>query len=116
MTVNEYLSKTYKEGGLSKCGEITRIYIDTRPKVICADGYSVSIQASFSHYCTPRLTFNPGYEECGYTEVELGFPNMVDEELLKYAEDPYDPLNSIYAYVPVELVEEILTKHGGIVN
>ena len=64
----------------------------------------------------PRLTFNPWYEECEYTEVELGFPNIADEKLLDYATDPDDPLNSIYAYVPVELVEKILTKHGGIVN
>ena len=53
MTVNEYLSKTYKEGNLLTYGETTRIYIDVRPKVVCADGFSVSIQASFSHYCTP---------------------------------------------------------------
>lgn len=95
MTVNEFLQK-YR-----------RVKWDinvTRPRVCCADGYSVSIQAGWGIYSTPC-------KDADYYEaVELGFPSMIDEDLAAY----YD--GSICAFVPVDLVDKVLQKHGGIVK
>jgi hypothetical protein len=35
-------------------------------------------------------------------------------DLMSWAETEDDPLHTVYAYVPVEKLCEILTKHGGI--
>lgn len=75
----------------------------------CADGLSFSVQASFTHYCTPRDSVGP------WTHVEIGFPNRSVPELLEYAEVPDYPTRSVYNYVPVALVEKIVEQHGGIV-
>ena len=80
-----------------------------RPAVKCEDGYQVSIQASEYHYCSPRET---GLNH--YDEVELGFPNKADEELLDYAEEPEKPTDTVYGYVPIDLVDKVIMKHGGI--
>jgi len=77
---------------------------------VCADGYSVSIQAHKTGYCTPRNNEGP------FTEVELGFPSASDELILPWAEDRLDPTGTVYAYVPSEVVLELLLKHGGLVG
>lgn len=41
--------------------------------------------------------------------MELGYPNKKDELLEKYKED------SIYPYVPIDVTEEVIEKHGGII-
>lgn len=81
-----------------------------RPRVICKDGYSVSIQANYYCYCLPREN-NAIYEE-----VELGFPSEADELILEYAEDTYSPKDTVYGFVPVAVVKQLLEKHGGIVS
>lgn len=77
-------------------------------KIVCADGFQVSVQASTSHYCTPRDDYGP------YSEVELGYPNEPVEAWMEYAEDPDRPTTTVYGYVPIEVVEVVLDQHGGI--
>lgn len=81
-------------------------------KIICNDGFSVSIQASSAHYCRPRETQT---EKTNYETVELGFPTETDELILEWVEDADDPTDTVYAQVPVEVVEELLWKHGGVI-
>lgn len=102
MTTNEYLANTFGNG--LKHGWL-------RKKVKCKDGFEISIQASAFHYCNPRETFSGPYNE-----VELGFPNMADETIIEYAEDPEYPTSTVYGYVPVEIVDILLEKHGGIID
>lgn len=105
--INEYLKRT-KEVHILSGGER---FQKVRPRMKCADGYEVSVQAGFYLYSEPRT------DEAGeYTKVELGFPNMVDPELEEYAEEWDDPLGTVYGWVPVELVNKLIEKHGGIVN
>jgi hypothetical protein len=78
------------------------------PTIVCVDGFKISVQASSGHYCEPRE------DNAQYTEVECGFPSAVPELILEYAENPDDPTETVYAYVPVELVEHLITLHGGI--
>lgn len=82
-----------------------------RPWALCNDGYEISIQASEYHYSNPRVD---GASE--YTEVELGFPNEPDDLIIEYAETPDKPTETVYGFVPIELVEKLIQKHGGIVN
>jgi len=82
-------------------------WIKNRPRITCADGFSMSVQACKSHYCTPRDNFGP------YSKVEVGFPSERVEEFMRYAEDRSRPTDTVYAWVPIELVEDAIEAHGG---
>ena len=49
-------------------------------------------------------------------QVELGFPNEPDDAILEYAEDPGMPTDTVYGFVPIDLAEELIQKHGGIIK
>lgn len=98
MTINEFLQKT------NYCG------YGCRPRVHCKDGFSVSVQASQYHYCRPRIDSAEKYEK-----VELGYPSAADELITDYAEDR-TYTDTVYGYVPVEIVDKLIEKHGGIVD
>ena len=106
--INEYLQRTLNivPGGL-----FSDICQAIRPRIECADGFAISVQASEFHYCSPRISGNVIYEK-----VELGFPNQVEPLIMIYAEDPDIPTETVYGWVPVEIVNSIIEKHGGIVN
>ena len=105
MTVKDWLAKpveinTYSNGA----HEIQA----NRPRLYCNDGYSISVQASEFHYCSPRLN---GLQD--YKSVELGYPSTEDELINEYAEG-MDYTDTVYGYVPIEVVEKLIEKHGGI--
>ena len=92
------------------------------PHTICADGYKVSIQAGHGSpgeespaYCRPRLA---GYGP--FTHVELGFPSQHDDLIEEYREgaewDDEPQTGSVFPWVPVEVVAELIAKHGGVVD
>lgn len=79
------------------------------PQIVCADGTKLSVQASEHHYSSPRNNFGP------YKAVEVGFPTSeVPSTWLEYAEDKDNPLRTVYAYIPIELVHFYIGAHGGI--
>tara|TARA_R100000008_G_scaffold37901_2_gene21603 strand:- start:525 stop:824 length:300 start_codon:yes stop_codon:yes gene_type:complete len=80
-------------------------------RVICADGFQMSVQASATSYCLPRMTDAPVYRE-----VEVGFPSTKEPMLMKWAEDPEAPTNTVYGWVPVQVVTNVIAKHGGMVS
>ena len=80
-------------------------------KVVCKDGFTMSVQAGETQYCHPRET---GADK--YTEVEIGFPNRPEDLLLEYAENGNRPTETVYAYVPASLVTLVIAKHGGMVS
>ena len=80
-------------------------------KVVCKDGFTMSVQAGETQYCHPR--------EAGarrYTEVEIGFPSASEDLLLEFAEDSRTPTDTIYPYVPASLVSLVIAKHGGMIE
>jgi len=86
--------------------------------VVCADGFSMSVQAHGGAYCSPRVENAERYDE-----VEIGFPSESEPLLLRYMEGGYsedgaepDPTESVYPYVPVSVVSLVLAKHGGMVG
>lgn len=84
------------------------------PKIRCADGASLSVQASWTHYCTPRQNIG------AWTTVEVGFPSVEPPETwAPYFDgdwDTDDRCASVYGYVPVEVVLAYINEHGGAVN
>ena len=105
--INEYLNRTRKV--VTMYGGIK--YEQIRPHVLCKDGFTISVQASKYHYCTPRIDGAVKYET-----VELGFPNIEDPLIIDYAEERGRPTDTVYGYVPVHIVNELVEKHGGIIN
>ena len=81
------------------------------PRVVCNDGFSVSLQIHNGNYCSSEN----GYRTLGHTmeSVEFGFPNQ-DEELLKeYAECP-ESITGTVGRLPIDVAQQIIDKHGGI--
>ena len=80
-------------------------------KVICKDGFSMSVQANSGAYCSPRID---GAKQ--YWEVEVGYPTEDEVLIIEYAEDPSKPTDTVYGYVPVNIIYLVITKHGGMVS
>ena len=83
---------------------------EMRPKIICADGFNMSVQASQYHYSRPRVA-----NAREYNAIECASPS--DEnvpEIIDYAESPNIPTCSVYGYVPIENVEKLIENHGGL--
>ena len=80
-------------------------------RVICADGFEMSVQAHQTAYCSPRID---NAEK--YTSVEIGFPSEVEPMLMEYCDEPGAPLDTVYGYVPVQTVTNVIAKHGGIMS
>lgn len=78
------------------------------PVMKCYDGFSMSVQAGEYHYCSPRNSVGP------YTSVEVGFPSERVESLMEYAEQPDKPTGTVYGWVPIEVIVDIINEHGGI--
>lgn len=106
-TINEFLKRNLKTHTAIDGDKIQ----DLRPIMRCADGFRVSVQASKYHYCEPRID-----GDCKYVSVELGFPIAEDPLIIDYAEEPDKPTETVYGYVPIEIVNKLVKKHGGIVN
>lgn len=106
-TINKFLKETLKPFKGTFDDDIQEI----RPRIKCKDGFEFSVQASIYHYCSPRAN-----GDVIYKEVELGFPNIEDELITEYAEDPDDLTGTVYGYVPVDIVNQLIEKHGGIVE
>ena len=66
-----------------------------------ADGFTISVQASEFHYCTPRKS-----DAKEYRSVEIW---LFNEDEKPVTEDPQP-------YVPVNVVRELIEAHGGIVS
>ena len=76
-------------------------------RITCVDGFSLSVQATGGAYCSPRKNIGPWYE------VEVGFPSAAPELIAHKAENPDDLTETVYPYVDIELVEQLIALHGG---
>ena len=128
MKINEFIKKNLKVTNLAKNKDLLRcvkpihlknenMMTSTRlPKIVCSDGFSMSVQVGFSLYSTPKKVAKR------YSAVEIGFPSEHEPLIEEYAETFYkedemdvtDYTNTVYPYVPVKIVDKVLKKHGGI--
>ena len=103
--LNEYLNRFRTADGLGLDGS----HFPLAKRITCSDGFSLSVQATHGAYCQPRKNIGPWYE------VEVGFPSAKPELIMHRAEDPSRPTETVYGYVDIELVEQLIDLHGGIV-
>ena len=101
MAIQEFIAKTYrvKSSGIQSL----------RPIVVCVDGFTMSVQASDFHYCSPRKN---GLNN--YTRFEMVFPSQMEKLLFPYAESKNTQTDTVYAYVQEDIVKKVIKKHGGI--
>ena len=82
------------------------------PHIVCSDGFEMSVQVGYSLYSTPKKVAKR------YSNVEVGFPSdhepLIEEYAEIFSEDVPDYTDTVYPYVPVKVVNEVLKKHGGI--
>ena len=87
-------------------------------RVHCVDGFNMSVQASAYHYSIPKKA-----QADSYTSVEVGFPSEKEPLLVDFVEQSFTDqhegveikfTSTVYPYVPVKVVDEVIKKHGGI--
>ncbi len=78
------------------------------PHIECVDGFKMSVQIGWHAYCSPRNNTGP------YDTAEIGYPSEVQEEIMEYVEDPENPTDTVYGWVPIEIINALVDKHGGI--
>lgn len=105
MKTRTYLQKQVKSGEFIG-GHDFRSVAD---RVVCQSGTSLSVQASRTHYSIPRDNHGP------YSAVEVGYPSRKPPEAWQeYCEDWEHPKDTVYAYVPIELVAAWIDSRGGV--
>lgn len=77
------------------------------PRIQCNDGFSMSVQARGGCYCEPRDGAGP------WSAVEVGFPSDREQSLMEWAEDPETPTETVYGWVPVDIVKAVIARHSG---
>ena len=80
---------------------IPKINFDVLKNGVEIQTFELSVQASENHYCSPRENLQEVYEE-----VEIGFPNFNFSEgfIKKYAEDVENPQDTVYGFVPLNVL------------
>ena len=104
-----YLRTGRPESHLEDFGTGKR-YTKQLARTVCADGFSISVQAGEFLYSTPRENRGP------WANVECGFPSERPEpwsDWVTYCEDADRPTDTVYGYVPVGMVEDLIALHGG---
>lgn len=97
MTLKEFIQKTYTSKKYEK-----------RPRIVCKDGFSISVQGSEYNYSEPRKSAKT------FTKMDLGYPSVEEKDINEFAEEAEELTSTVYPYVPFEVVEAIIEKHGGI--
>lgn len=91
---------------LNKYGRCINTFgVKSYPPIICKDGYFMNIQASKFHMCNPKDTLERFEYET--VEVRCSEENISELEDFKYS-------NGLYSNVPIEIIDNIIIRHGGI--
>ena len=106
--VNQYIISSYPKD-YSERNEY-KLHIVRRME--CVDGFSMSVQGHFGAYCSPRVNFASRYDS-----LEIGFPSEREDIIMPYIDgEDSDPTQTVYGYVPVNVIVEVIKKHGGILG
>ena len=117
MKINEFIKNNLKVTNLAKSSDplMNHMLTSTRlPQIVCSDGFKMSVQVGYSLYSEPKKVAKR------YSKVEIGFPSeresLLEEyvELSLFDENFVDYTDTVYPYVPVKVVNQVLKKHGGI--
>ena len=115
MKINEFIKNNLEVKVLNKDPLMKHMMTSSRlPHIVCTDGFTMSVQVGYSLYSTPKKVAKR------YSEVEIGYPSehepLIEEyaECFTFEELDIDFTDTIYPYVPVKIVDNVLEKHGGI--
>ena len=118
MKINEFIQRNLKVTNHNTNPlMMNHMLTSTRlPKIVCVDGFKMSVQVGSSLYSTPKKVAKR------YSAVEIGFPSEHEPLIEEFAESFYkedgedvtDYTDTVYPYVPVKVVDKVLKKHGGI--
>ncbi len=120
MKINEFIKNNLKVTNLAKSSDplMNHMLTSTRlPQIVCSDGFKMSVQVGYSLYSEPKKVAKR------YSKVEIGFPSERESLLEEYVElgifdtaqgKGVDYTDTVYPYVPVKVVNQVLKKHGGI--
>lgn len=107
-----YLSQLVNEA--VKARTVIRYSSYNRAKrIVCKDGFSMSVQCGEGIYSYPRK------DNCfPYSEFEVGFPSAKPLNFHEHAEmcGTNDYTDTVYSYVPVELIGKEILYHGGLMK
>lgn len=89
----------------------------TAHRILCADGFSISVQASPHHYSDDSSDGEAPYwtdREPVYpwTSFEVAYPSAP----IAGWPEPDDGSTALWSWVPKEQVAQLLTEHGGTVG
>lgn len=106
MTFKEWLDNQCEKRApkLEGDGIVTNIRFD---ELKLNNGVSLSVQASGYHYCEPRETLKTNQ----YESVEVYAHGEAVEQLSYHTFD-----GNVYKYIPVEEMELVCERNGGIAN
>ena len=111
-SINEFIKNNLKVKVLSEDPLMKHMMTSSRlPHIVCADGFEMSVQVGYSLYSEPKKVAKR------YSAVEIGYPSEREPLIEKYVESIYedpDYTDTVYPYVPVKIVNQVLKKHGGI--
>ena len=113
-SINEFIKNNLKVTNFAKNSDPLMKHLTTSsrlPQIVCVDGFTMSVQVGFSLYSTPKKVAKR------YSAVEIGYPSEREPLIEKYVESIYedpDYTDTVYPYVPVKIVNQVLKKHGGI--
>jgi len=77
------------------------------PRLVCADGFSLSVQGGSSNGSSPRADLATLDK---YYAFECAYLSPTDEPLLEEFSDEHGG----FGYVPKSVILEIIARHGGI--
>ena len=112
-SINEFIKNNLRVKNLPWADPLmNHMMTSTRlPHIVCADGFEMSVQVGYSLYSEPKKVAKR------YSAVEIGYPSEREPLIDKYVESIYedpDYTDTVYPYVPVKIVNQVLKKHGGI--
>jgi len=103
MNTSELINKHLTTNRISRWGELLPC-----PPITCADGFTFSVQASSTTYCSPRNDVGP------WTAAEVGYPSLPEPLLFDYVEGfSSNWTESVYPYVPINIIAAVIECHGG---
>ena len=83
----------------------TKDHCNIATPIECADGFTMSVQASKNHYSTPRAD-----NTTAYIQYEVGYPSQREELLMPFHECED---STVFCWVPAEVIIQVILKHGG---
>jgi hypothetical protein len=81
---------------------------DLNKRLVCVDGFWLSVQGDRDKYSNPRLK---EFNIYAYDSMEIMASELLPQEFKDYQDGEG---SRIYGYVPIEMIEKLLVDHGGV--